>query len=58
MEVIIARFDVPFDVMTFALTQTKFPVKIENSSDNQGKVIIYYKNLKELDQICEFIYSK
>ena len=38
--------------------QTKFPVKIENSSDNQGKVIIYYKNLKELDQICEFIYSK
>ena len=38
--------------------QTKFSVKIENSTKNEGKLIIFYKNLNELDEICDFFYSK
>ena len=38
--------------------QTKFNIKIEHSkSGKNGKLIFNYKNLNELDKICEFLYN-
>ena len=39
--------------------QTKFRITIEqNKSNSGGKLILNYKNLDELDKICEFIYDR
>ena len=38
--------------------QTKFNIKIEHSKlGKNGKLIFNYKNLNELDKICEFLYN-